>query len=190
MPDEDRNNLIEHRQNLVELGLSQIHLFDKTILTLASGALGFSILFLEKLVGDSGIISPWALFVSWSLLMVTILLNLYSYLASWQDSKNIVKKIDIVLESGDYDKYKQNTIGTKIIIYLNYVSIVFFAFGVLSLAIFSYQNLQGKIMSGSPAPIKPSSPPPSRPKPLVETPTKDTPGRGAPPPPPPPPKRN
>lgn len=135
--------LVEHRTHLVELSNNQIGLFDKSTLALSTGALGISILFLDKLTDLLNIVDVEYLIYSWILLLATILLNLASYLSSWSENRKLVKIIDDAIIEGDAEQFYKNSKERKLTRTLNYVCLITFSVGVILLAVFALKNLEG-----------------------------------------------
>lgn len=139
-PQLERQTYLEHRKSLVELGVSQMASFDKTLLLLSTGALGASALFVDTFVGDSRIHNQTLLAFAWGLFATTMLANLLSYLTSWWDTDIERRALDCKYTDGDLDRPHKNPART-LTLALNVLALVFFAAGIITLLIFSYGNL-------------------------------------------------
>lgn len=91
---------LDERKGLNDAELAACENFDKYMITLSSGALGLSLLYLEKVAKQPIPTSyPW-LYWSWSLLGVTLCIMLVSFLcsqSSWRRQREIL----------DYNQYQQ-----------------------------------------------------------------------------------
>ncbi|TIV38014.1 MAG: hypothetical protein E5V91_16030 [Mesorhizobium sp.] len=136
----DWDTYYAHRNRLDEIRVEQSAAFDKSILTLASGGLAFSLVVLQSLqpprMAHEFIVWSWALFVA------AILTNVFSYYLS-------SKAAEVAIAHIDRRMAQQNWVGTdsnfadKITRILNSVSGVLFAAGAVCLLIFAYQNGMG-----------------------------------------------
>jgi hypothetical protein len=75
-------------EELQEIEIKNSEAFDRTIISLSTGSLGFSIAFLDKIVPYNKADFLLLLIVSWGLLSVTIILNIIShFIANWECEK-------------------------------------------------------------------------------------------------------
>lgn len=128
---------LESRKSYVESKGKSSEMFDKSILTLAAGALGLSITFINQIVET---IKPGTLFwlgIAWVGLCLSILSTLISFRTSVESFEKQIKILD--------DSYPNiPTISNKYITItkaLNWVSTASFIVGTGCLAVFSYINL-------------------------------------------------
>jgi len=128
---------LESRKSYVESKGKSSEMFDKSILTLAAGALGLSITFINQIVET---INPDTLFwlgIAWVGLCLSILSTLISFRTSVESFEKQIKILD--------DSYPNiPTISNKYITItkaLNWVSTASFIVGTGCLAVFSYINL-------------------------------------------------
>ena len=139
---DDRENLkyqvyLDERKSLFNASLEQSRLFDKAILTLASGALGLSLTFIRQIVPEG--CEPrniYSLIVSWIFLALSILSTVVSFLTS---VKACAKQIEIMEKETSKDN---SNCYRRITGYLNIFSVLCFIIGVFLLAKFSISNLQ------------------------------------------------
>lgn len=82
---------VDHRNKLYELYVDQTKSLDKAILTLAGGAIGLSIVFLDKLADPDDKSNWWILYCSWAFLVLSIVLTMLSHFTS---AKAILGQID------------------------------------------------------------------------------------------------
>lgn len=139
----ERQTYLEHRKSLVELGVAQIGLFDKTLLLLSTGALGVSALFVDTFVGDGPLQMQTVLALSWGAFGLTMVLNLLSYLSSWHDMETERKAWDDKYEKGDLSIPHDNN-WRVVTTCLNNVALISFVFGLICLLVFCFNNLGGK----------------------------------------------
>jgi hypothetical protein len=115
--------------------------FDKTVVTLAGGALGLSLAFIEKVVPVGGAQHLWLLAVSWSLLILAVVCNLLSFMAAMQSMRWEQQVLDgrRALKSADEPAGGSWRRWTKTFNWLALVScvagiILLFAFAAVNLA--------------------------------------------------------
>lgn len=140
----ERQTYLEHRKSLVELGVAQIGLFDKTLLLLSTGALGTSALFVSTFVGDGPMNMQPILALSWLAFALTMIANLFSYLSSWHDMETERKAWDKKYEAGD-DTIPHDNHWRTITQSLNNFALLFFVFGLTCLLVFCFNNLGGQV---------------------------------------------
>lgn len=140
-PPIERQLYLEHRKSLVELGVAQIGLFDKTLLLLSTGALGVSALFVDTFVGDDELLNMQTLLAfSWGAFALTMLCNLLSYLSSWHDMETERKAWDEKYEAGDISIPHTNAWRTATQ-WLNVSAFLFFLGGLATLLVFCFNNI-------------------------------------------------
>lgn len=133
---------IDERKSLVEAEQTIAHNFDKNIFTLAAGALGISLVFLEKFTSDPKTFA--CLYISWSALVVSLSATLSSLLIgqyAFSRARDILE--DEFFPEGE-NKSNQNCCATGVGI-LNWISIVSFIVGVSALALFGIQNVKSNL---------------------------------------------
>lgn len=146
---DNRENLkyqtyIDERKSLFNAALDQTHLFDKAILTLASGALGLSLTFIRQIIPEG--CEPkyiLTLIFSWIFFSLSIISTVLSFLTS---VKACTKQIEI-LEIEFFNKINgeskdRKNFYRKITSFFNVCSIIFFIIGIFLLARFSILNLK------------------------------------------------
>ena len=140
--DSEREIYLKSRKDLVNAEYSESEAYDKLIITLSSSAFGLSILFIRFIVPDGAKedTSVW-ISVAWSLLIFSMLSTLISKLFSQYAFKRAVEILDVEYEFDDDDNDHKNN-WTKATQICNWLSMVFFTFGAISLTIFSVLNIE------------------------------------------------
>lgn len=135
-----RTSLLEQRKSLLAALLDQSRSFDKYVLTLASGALGLSLVFIERIVPRPSAASASYLVGAWICFGASILITLVSFLCS---QRACLKQINILngLLDGSLEKATPN-VFTWVTGLLNWLSMLAFMAGVALLTTFSIQNLK------------------------------------------------
>jgi uncharacterized BrkB/YihY/UPF0761 family membrane protein len=127
MPDKAR---AKHREWLVTAYESASQSFDKAVMTLAGGALGISLAFIHDVAPKPE--HKAILGVAWSLLALSLLLILASFLTSQHAILDMMRQID--------EKAEKIAQG-KATVRLNTLAAASFVLGVVFLVIFAVYNL-------------------------------------------------
>ncbi|WP_020402142.1 hypothetical protein [Gracilimonas tropica] len=138
----------EERQRLDDAAREVGARYDKNTLLLAGGALVISITFIEKISPSPSGWSMWLIGVSWLLLIVSIICQLYAIGESQNSIRRQIEILDLEIkknfnqidEFDNTNKYIERT-GT-----LNRVALWSFIIGVIFLCAFSIVNLNNTIM--------------------------------------------
>ncbi|MBZ9881726.1 hypothetical protein LB535_05115 [Mesorhizobium sp. CA10] len=130
--------LLKHREAMVALRSDQLTTLDKSLLSVSSGALGISIVFMDKIGGGSGAVSAYLL-TSWICFGAAISANITSYFTGAEDAQREIDKLDkCVINSTAYESGGNPFQGaTKL---LNVAALVLFILGVISLALHAYTS--------------------------------------------------
>lgn len=126
MSDEERKKIYaETRADLLKRQLSNAENYDKAILSVATAALGFSLVFLKEIAPIYIAKKFFLIEISWFFLVLSILATLLSFLSSQQ----AIKK-QLVIAEEYYIKNNNDIINKKnwfsiVTDYLNLVSAVF-----------------------------------------------------------------
>ncbi|MCX6173299.1 MAG: hypothetical protein NTZ27_00895 [Ignavibacteriales bacterium] len=136
---EDKNYklYIDERKLLIEALRESSQTFDKAILTLASGSFGFTIAFLKDIAPKPFANTLWLLAFSWFLFAVSLIVILFSFLAS---QKACNEGIDIafdVIVKGEIRSTPWRTITTV----CNYISIIALIAAIIFWGCFAYFNI-------------------------------------------------
>ena len=135
------NVYLEERKLLIDAEREGSRSFDKAILTLAAGALGLSITFVDKIAPLPQAATLWLLVTSWISFGFSIIITLSSFITSqWA----CVRQREILdtqwLNSTQGQKSIKNR-WTRVTNALNVVSILSFVAGVIFLCLFAFVNL-------------------------------------------------
>lgn len=127
------------REALAAVATKAFRDYDKTVLTLSSGALGVSFFFIKDVLGVAPIRVPWAAFIAWSSWALSLTCTLGSLYAGALLNNIAVKKL------ADITKTVDDVSGTsnKWMHAINIFAGLLFVAGVVALAIFVWQNLGG-----------------------------------------------
>lgn len=129
---------LEERSALIESRNKSSKLFDRAILTLAAGAFGISLTFIQYIVPTIKPGTIHFLIFAWSFFSVSILTTLVSFLTSYTAHERQIE----ILEREYFDGIdgEENRWGI-ITQWLNVLSISFFVVGVVCLIVFSKINI-------------------------------------------------
>ncbi len=131
-----RENLKDHRKYLNEIAERNIVNFDKAILTLSSGALAISIVFIDKIIGPNGVNYIPILVLAWFSFLAAIVLNLWSYLSGYEEITKEIEDIDKKKKTSNDSVLKNKTHKSNICV------LVLFTVGTFALLIFSLINMK------------------------------------------------
>jgi quinol-cytochrome oxidoreductase complex cytochrome b subunit len=137
MTKEDKEKLKDYKAELIKVLEKSQEGFEKQLSYISAGALGLSMIFIEKVVKNINHANfKWLLAGSWFLLGLTLTANLISHLIS---ARNMYK----TLEDIENDKYEPEKVRrrTNNINKLNYATVVSLLFGILFLILFVTINL-------------------------------------------------
>ena len=128
---------LDERKLLIDAEREGSRTFDKAILTLASGAFGFSIAFLKEIVPHPFSNTLWLLGVSWSFFAVSLVVILFSFLSS-QLACRI--QIDVAYDA-IFRNQKLPNKWSSITDFCNYASIAVLALAFTFWGLFVYWNV-------------------------------------------------
>jgi len=128
----------EYRLSVLEQKSKSDDDFEKYITFIASGALGLTLTFIDKISPLKESIAIWVIVFGWVLLALTLFINLLSHFLSSRYNEKTVQDIDDEIE---YDELI-NRIDerNKIISRLNLASIILLGTGIISILIFTTIN--------------------------------------------------
>lgn len=135
----------ETRADLLKRQLSNAENYDKSILSLATAALGFSLAFLKEIVPISIAKDFYLIKISWFFLILTILVTLISFLSSQiAINKQFFYAKEYYLNSNDDFLNKKNwpAILTE---GLNWASAIFFVIAIVITTIFVSINTTNEL---------------------------------------------
>ena len=116
----------ELRDELFRCQLSNSQILDKSILSLSSAGLGFSLVFIKNVVSPDKVSHLWLLYCSWGVFILAIVCTLVSFLTS---QCGIKKQLDINKEYYLEDNEKaldQTNLPAQITTILSYVSVILY----------------------------------------------------------------
>ena len=123
------------REELLKRSLSNSENFDRAVLSLAAAIISFTALFIKDIKSSTGAASRCALQAGIWLLAFAIIATIASVFASQLALTQQIDRAErVYLEGAQLDR--ELPLSAKITTYLNVVSGVFFALGLISFAIF------------------------------------------------------
>lgn len=128
----------EYRKSiLVEKGKSDDD-FEKYITFIASGSLGLTLTFIDKISPLKQSIGIWVIIVGWMFLASTLFVNLLSHFLSSRHNEKTIQDLDDEIK---YDELISNiNKRNKIVSNLNLASIILLGLGILFILIFTALN--------------------------------------------------
>jgi len=128
----------EYRKSiLVEKGKSDDD-FEKYITFIASGSLGLTLTFIDKISPLKHSIGIWVIIVGWFFLASTLFINLLSHFLSSRYNEKTIQDLD---DEINYDNLIDNIDKrNKIVSNLNLASIILLGLGILFILIFTTLN--------------------------------------------------
>lgn len=126
----------EYRNYLMESKIYSQNTLDKYLISLSSGALGISIIFVENIIKSKPIYFKCLLTISWILFSITILLVLISFFSSIRSFSKAIKQTD----SNDIHKEEPGGYWNKFTKYLNIINLILFTIGLITLLLFVSLN--------------------------------------------------
>jgi hypothetical protein len=128
--------IADYKRSLVVAEQASQAEFDNSLLTLSSGGLGLTIIFLKDVVGSKAPVASWMLASCWTAWGISIVAILFSHLTSCKALRRAIAKTDskeIYLES----RKCWWSLSTRI---LNVLGAISFVAGVVFLIIFVTRN--------------------------------------------------
>jgi len=141
MSDDDTENYLGERNLLIEAQQQSYQQFDKAILTLSSGGLGVSIIFLRDILPLEQITNYYFLIGSWMLFTISILSTLISFLTSQYAYSEQLRLIEEYFQNKDSGAPDKKNRFAQITERLNVSAAVFFILAVVSTIMFVSLNI-------------------------------------------------
>lgn len=138
-----KNKWQDYRKECVESGERSHEKFDKTVLTLSSGALALSLTFTKDLIPLCISKYNWLLMLCWGFWALSLCIHLFGLFASTQTFEKKISQIDKGLV--DEIRKKNEHLGEpyrNIVIFCNLWGMVSFVLGVFAIIIFIIVNLE------------------------------------------------
>lgn len=136
MSDDDTENYLKERKLLIDAQQQSYQQFDKAILTLSSGGLGVSIIFLRDILPFEQITNYYFLIGSWILFTISITCTLVSFLTSQYAYNEQLELINRYFLNKDSDALTKKNTFAQITGGLNISAAVFFILAVISTIMF------------------------------------------------------
>lgn len=127
---------LEERRALIEAQQQAFQQLDKAILTIASGGLGLSIVFLKDIFTRSAIVHTWLLVISWALFVCAILSTLISFLTSQFAYKQQLALTDKHFANVDESSVMDKSRSKRATEFLNVISVCVLVLAIVALVIF------------------------------------------------------
>jgi hypothetical protein len=126
----------KERESALEAERNSISGFEKTITYLAAGALGLSIGFVKDISPNPE--HKWVLLLAWCSFAFSLLVILTGFLISQHAFRKYIDSLDAEQKGEENESYRcwGNLASVS-----NFLSLLGFIFGVISLAVFTYINL-------------------------------------------------
>lgn len=135
---EEEKEWKEYRLSILEQKSKSDDDFEKYITFIASGALGLTITFIDKISPLKESIGIWVIVIGWFMLASTLFINLFSHFLSSKYNEKTVQDIDEAIE---YNKLISNIDKrNNMISRLNIWSIILLGLGILLILIFTTLN--------------------------------------------------
>lgn len=135
---ENEIGMNEYRKSILEEKSKSDDDFEKYITFIASGSLGLTLTFIDKISPLDKSIFIWVIVLGWFSLAITLFVNLLSHYIS---SKNNTRTIQDIDDDLPYDDLVANIDRrNKVVSNLNLSSIILLGFGILCILIFTTIN--------------------------------------------------
>ena len=130
----------EHRQRLVEGLHQQCDSFDKTLITLSTAAIAFSVLVIKEIFPDPVFWTIMVLAFSWIAFAACALLVLLSFLSSQSCYEKLIQEWDAARMPGKHDSTRSSELDKRTKT-LSRLGIYFFVIGIVLVGVFVLTNL-------------------------------------------------
>jgi hypothetical protein len=137
----------EHRKQAWEDLQNSSDNFDKSVLTLSSGALGLSLSFIKDIVPLNHAMWLLLLYLSWSLFGLCIVLTVLSYQFGIRAQKEHLRNLPDYYLQGDEKASKQKGRSWRAVEAFSLLSAGLFTLGLICTVVFCIKNLEGSRMS-------------------------------------------
>jgi hypothetical protein len=134
---------LQERKLLFDAKLQESLQCDKYLLTLASGAFGLSLAFMQQIAPQPVEGSVPLLIVGWTGFGLSILLTLLSFLFSQQACERQTEILDTIRQKRKPSVSELRNTYANLTLYLNWISMLLFVIGLAFLMWFSISNIGG-----------------------------------------------
>ena len=140
--DEERRNLYNQSRNeLLRRQLSNSQILDKSILSLSTAGLGFSVAFIKNVVSLTPATPLRLLHLSWLMFILAIICTLVSFLTSQESIKKELKRIYKYYLLKKEKALNQRNLPAQITSWLSWASVIFYIAAISLTARFVALNL-------------------------------------------------
>ena len=139
---------VKEEEDLSKRDLSNIENLDKAILSLSSGGLGLSLVFIKNVIELSKANYVWVLHLSWLMFVLAITSTLLSYLFGQRALDRQRELNEKYFLEGDEDAGRQKSFASRVTLFLSYVSVFTYIAAVSGTALFIKLNLENIPTSG------------------------------------------
>lgn len=132
----------EHRKQAWQDIQTSTDQFDRSLLTLSSGALALSVAFIKDLVPLKSAVGLWWLYASWASFIVCIIVTLFSFPISVKALKinlDYVRKYYIEEKEEYFDRRSR---WSKAVSWCTILGGAFFLLGIICTMVFVYKNIR------------------------------------------------
>lgn len=133
----DWEGYFSYRAHLEQLRVQQVTAFDSSIVNLASGALGLSVVLLTALAALMPPVHIWVLFGAWIVFVLCIVANLISYQAGAKAAEVEMTALDAEMQGEQPAKTGK---WRTLTLYLNRIVVFLFPIGAIFLLVFAALN--------------------------------------------------
>ena len=140
--DEERRNLYNQSRNeLLKRQLSNSQILDKSILSLSTAGLGFSVAFIKNVVSLTPATSLRLLHLSWLMFILAIICTLVSFLTSQESIKKELKRIYKYYLHKKEEAFNEKNLPAQITGWLSLASVILYIAAISLTAGFIALNL-------------------------------------------------
>lgn len=134
----DYDDLVTTRNNYVDKQFDQCKTFDQNVFLISSGIFGISFSFLQNIVKTPIDEIKWIILLSWSLILLSIIVSLLSYIINYYAYKTMINIIDTKIKNeGAPIKLIEPTCNSqKLVEIMNIINLVLLASGMLFLMVY------------------------------------------------------
>lgn len=127
----------EYRSQLLEYAKQSQNSYDTTLITLSGGALGISFAFVNQFIGDDPMVSFPLLVIAWTCWIISLVAVLFSFATSNHALRKVVESMD----RGQPLSEKPGGKLDRLTSWLNAISGILFAIGVVAMMWFAISNM-------------------------------------------------
>lgn len=138
----DWDNYDRIRDQFDSIRVNQQEALDKSILTISSSALGASLFLIQNYSQNNKVIEENYLLLTWFSFGSAILIILFSYFTGAKSAAKDIEQLDDSARSNSWEIPERN-MWVGLTNKLNFLGLLLFAVGVLSMFYFAYMNTIG-----------------------------------------------